>query len=406
MAVVKGKAANSKFPFKIKLIDAFRVLLFIGIASRGVENFSNTPSFLNVVLLLSLFLVLFILTPFLHQRVGWSIHLILLLQSGIIVLLSFQTKPVGQYRVDYFVVFFILLIIYAGEMLNQRRSIFWNVVFLLTMLAIMLFSYGVTTYALQFVFIYASIFLFTASYTFLLRKAEISDQESRDLLAELKMAYRKLQIFASQAKELAVVEERNRLARELHDSVTQTIFSMTLTADSAKILLEKDPGKVSNLLDRMQTLAQGALSEMRTLIAQLRPKTAIEGGLIEALRQHMQERKDLGELDVIFEPETAVGVELPEKVAENLFRIVQEALNNVRKHAQVNSATVVLKIKSESVLLQVQDSGIGFDPQRVPPNESHLGLIGMRERIKAIDATFTIDSKPGSGTRITVEKHF
>jgi signal transduction histidine kinase len=393
-----------KIFLKIKLIDAFKVLLFFGIAFRGVENFATAPSFLNVVLLLGLFLLLFIFTPLLHRRIGWSIHLIFLLQSGIIILLSFQSKPTGQYRVDYFVVFFMLLIIYAGEMLKQRLSIFWNVVFLLTMTGIMLFSYGVTTYALQFVFIYASIFLFMASYTFLLRKAEISDRESRDLLTELKVAYSKLQIFASQAKELAVVEERNRLARELHDSVTQTIFSMTLTADSAKILLEKDPGKVTNLLDRMQTLAKGALSEMRTLIAQLRPKTAIDGGLIEALRQHMQERKELGGLDVTFEPEAVEGIELPEKVAENLFRIVQEALNNVRKHAQANSATVILKIKSESVLIQVEDSGIGFDPSQVPPNESHLGLIGMRERIKAIDATFKIDSKPGSGTKITVEK--
>jgi len=389
----------------IKAIDIVKYLFFMGIVARAILNFSRSPDFWYVILLLAVFLVLAVALPFLHRRVSWSTHLVFLLLSGIIYVLALMPTHSNPPTVDYFSVLFILPIIHTGELKNHRLAIFWNLFFTLTMVVTMIVNYDGTV-ALQFIIIYAAVILFMASYVFVLKKAETSDQESRDLLSKLKIAHGKLQLYASQAKELAVAEERNRLARELHDSVTQTIFSMTLAADSAKILLEKDPGKVSDLLDRMQKLAQGALSEMRSLIAQLRPKTAIEGGLAEALRKHFSERQSQDGLIVEFDAAIDEEIELPEKLAENLFRITQEALNNISKHAQTDSATVILKVNKESALLQIEDNGVGFEPDGVPPNESHLGLIGMRERVRNIDATFTIDSKPGNGTKITVKKVF
>ena len=160
-----------------------------------------------------------------------------------------------------------------------------------------------------------AVFLFAGSYVFLLKKAETSDRESRELLSKLTTAHGQLQIYASQAKELAVVEERNRLARELHDSVTQTIFSMTLASDSAKTQLEKDPDKVPDLLERLQNLAQGALAEMRSLIAQLRPKTAVEGGLVEALRRHIDERREHESLNIELNAVVDAECELSQKLA-------------------------------------------------------------------------------------------
>jgi signal transduction histidine kinase len=388
---------------KIKAIDIVKYLLFFGIALRAVENFSNSPALWNVILLLVVFLLLFIFIPVLHQKASWMTHMLIALLTGIIILLSLQ--PVGPFNppLDYFVVLFVLLIIYTGDLLNQKIAFYWDIFFILTMAALMIFIFGVNK-ALQFIIIYTAVFLFVGSYVFLLNKANKSEQKSRDLLTELKTAHSKLMIYASQAKELAIIEERNRLARELHDSVTQTIFSMTLTADSARILLEKDPIKVAPLLDRLHKLAQGALAEMRTLIAQLRPKTAIEGGLIKALNKHLEERKTQDDLEVELKVEPGEEIELSETMVENLYRITQEALNNISKHSQTNSAIITLKLKSDSLLLLIEDQGVGFDLEKVPPDESHLGLIGMRERVNNIDATFTIESKPGHGTKIKVEK--
>ena len=115
--------------------------------------------------------------------------------------------------------------------------------------------------------------------------------KSQALLIELQAAHHQLQEYASQVEELSAAQERNRLARELHDSVTQTIFSMTLTAQSALILVDRDPARVKEQLVHLQALAKNALAEMRSLIQQLRPRSLAEEGLAAALRRHAVERK-------------------------------------------------------------------------------------------------------------------
>jgi signal transduction histidine kinase len=254
-------------------------------------------------------------------------------------------------------------------------------------------------------------YLFVASYVAVIRRletarreAETAQQESQTLLAELQEAHRELQVYAAQAEELAAAEERNRLARELHDSVTQTIFSITLTAESTRILLERDPTRVAAQLDRLLELSQSALAEMRSLISHLRPKTVAEEGLIPALRRHVAERGDRDGLSVTLHlEEHEEASRLPPETEEALFRIVQEALNNAVKHAQTDQAEVRLRLRDEAVSLLIEDSGVGFDPTRVSSGFSHLGLTSMRERAKALGGTIEIETQPGAGTRIYVE---
>jgi len=203
------------------------------------------------------------------------------------------------------------------------------------------------------------------------------------------------------SRELAVLEERNRLARELHDSVTQTLFSMTLTAEAAQILAERNPRRASTQLQRLQKLAQGALIEMRSLISQLRPKTVTEEGLVPALRQHIAERRDRDGLAVVLHLNGER--ELPREYKEALFRIVQEALNNVVKHAQADRAEITLDLTGGAVSLAIEDSGIGFDLTRIDSEAWHLGLVSMRERAEMLGGTLTVESQPGQGTCIRVE---
>jgi len=201
--------------------------------------------------------------------------------------------------------------------------------------------------------------------------------------------------------EKAVAAERSRLARELHDAVTQTLFSMTLNAQAARTLLERDPERVEPQLARLQKLAQGALAEMRSLIFQLRPATTEQVGLVPALRKHLAELKSREGLEVELHVE---GEEpLPREQERGLFRIAQEALNNVVKHAQTDRAEVTLTMKDGGTSLLIEDHGVGFDPSAFEPGKETMGLISMRERAELMEGIFEVESCPGEGTRIRVE---
>jgi signal transduction histidine kinase/ligand-binding sensor domain-containing protein len=209
-----------------------------------------------------------------------------------------------------------------------------------------------------------------------------------------------------QAQQLAVMEERQRLARELHDAVTQTLFSASLISEAVPDLWETDPQEGRALLAELRQLSRGALAEMRTLLLELRPAALIEANLRDLLRQ-------LGEAVAgrVGVPVT-VGVDdfgpLPGDVHVALYRIAQEALNNVVKHARAGQVTVSLRCLDNDdadsdpirIELAIVDNGRGFDPARVPAERLGLGII--RERAQAIDADLEIESGPGQGTRITV----
>ena len=209
-----------------------------------------------------------------------------------------------------------------------------------------------------------------------------------------------------QAQKLAVMEERQRLARELHDAVTQTLFSASLISEAVPDLWESDPEEGRVLLSELSQLSRGALAEMRTLLLELRPAALIEANLRDLLRQ-------LGEA-VAGRAGVPVNVTvddicpLPEDVHVAFYRIAQEALNNVVKHAQASQVTVQLGCLDDedqapdqlAIELVIEDNGRGFDLAQVPAERLGLGII--RERAQAIGADLRIDSSPGEGTRITV----
>jgi signal transduction histidine kinase len=202
------------------------------------------------------------------------------------------------------------------------------------------------------------------------------------------------------------MEERGRLARELHDAVTQTLFSASLIGEALPTIWESDQDEGRRLLSEMRRLSRGALAEMRTLLLELRPATLVEANLGDLLR-HLTEtvagRKDVS-VTVTVEGEYG----LPSDVHVALYRIAQEALNNVVKHAQASRVTVSLRCARPedggevggSVELCVSDDGRGFDPDCVPPDCLGLGII--RERAQAVGAALTIESQPGAGTEIVV----
>lgn len=198
----------------------------------------------------------------------------------------------------------------------------------------------------------------------------------------------------------AAAAERQRLARDLHDAVTQTLFSASLIAEVLPRLWDKRPDDARKRLDELRELTRGALAEMRTLLLELRPSTLTEVELSELLRQLTEAMIARARLPVTLtidgEPPT-----LPPDVQLALYRIAQEALNNVTKHAQASAVSVDLKIDDDLLTLRIEDNGRGFDPSTIPPD--HMGVSIMRERAETIGAVLEIDSQPGKGTRLQVQ---
>jgi len=205
------------------------------------------------------------------------------------------------------------------------------------------------------------------------------------------------------ARQAATVLERTRLARELHDSVSQALFSMTMHARAAQLALTKagadEGGPLGRSIIALAALAGGALAEMRALIFELRPAALTEEGLVAALR------KQAAALSA--RERAAVTVEGPEErldlgtgVEEHLYRIASEALHNVVKHARASSAAVTVTAHGGVLRVAVRDDGAGFNPGAAHPG--HLGLITMTERAQAIGAELAITSAPGAGTTVTV----
>jgi signal transduction histidine kinase len=201
-----------------------------------------------------------------------------------------------------------------------------------------------------------------------------------------------------QTREYTVVEERNRLARELHDSVTQSLFSVTLLIEAGLNLLERDPVKARERLERSNELAQGALAEMRALIFQLRPMTLQEEGLLSAVKKHLSALRSRHGSMVQLEV-TGTERRLPAPIEDAAFGIIQESLNNVVKHANAPRAQVRLQFDVDHLRVSTNDDGVGFDTT-VPRPDNTLGMSSMRERAEAVGGRLVVESAPGVGTRI------
>lgn len=198
------------------------------------------------------------------------------------------------------------------------------------------------------------------------------------------------------AQEKVALEERQRLARELHDSLSQAFFGIEMGATQARELVEHDPAGVTHRIDYVLQLAEAGQAEMRALILEMRPELLEAEGLAAALDKQVQALRARHSIvaQTIANGEPAS----PFKVKEALYRIAQEALQNTVKHARAERVDVYLEAPNGTVVLKVVDDGVGFDPEGTFPG--HLGLHSMRERALGVGGSLEVLSNPGRGTRI------
>ena len=200
------------------------------------------------------------------------------------------------------------------------------------------------------------------------------------------------------SRELSIVEERNRISRELHDAVTQKLFSLRLTADAAATLVTRDTARAMSELDTIRRLAAEATDELRAIVVGLRPVDLAGDGLDVALRKQAEL------LDRVHRPAVKFSggpvPRLPAAREEAAYRIAQEALHNALRHAAADLVTVTVQAADGSMVLEVTDDGRGFDPA-APSRRS--GLASMRERTRAAGGRLKVLSRPGAGTTVRLE---
>jgi len=207
--------------------------------------------------------------------------------------------------------------------------------------------------------------------------------------------------FHEQHERIAVLEDRQRLAHELHDSVTQSLYGVTMYSEAASRLLDADQAdKAKGLMHDLQKAALEALREMRLLVFELRPPALEKKGLAGALQARLAAVE--GRAGVKAEFLTAGPISLPGAIEKALYGIAQESLNNILKHAEATRISVELRQSETSASLEIADNGLGFDTA-VARQRGGLGLLGLEERAAAIGGLLFIDSHPGSGTLIRVE---
>jgi signal transduction histidine kinase len=203
------------------------------------------------------------------------------------------------------------------------------------------------------------------------------------------------------SRELSIVEERNRLARELHDSVTQQLFGVSLAVESAATLLERDPAAAAAEVGRVRELARGAIDELRAVVFELRPAALEEEGLASVLRKHVDVLRRVSGRPIAL----TVGdlPRIPAERAAQVLRIAQEALQNALRHSDASNVEVRLESADGPLVLTVADDGRGFDVTARAVRGRRLGLTSMEERAVEIGARLAIDSAVGEGTRVRLE---
>jgi signal transduction histidine kinase len=204
-----------------------------------------------------------------------------------------------------------------------------------------------------------------------------------------------------QGRELTLLEERQRVARELHDAVAQKLFSLRLTTEAAAVWVRRDPARAETELQEIRRLAAQATDELGQIVAELRPRELADTGLVETLRRRVALLDRVHEARVEFSAQ--LTVKLTPQVDEVVLRVAEEALHNALRHASATVVRVTLTDGGRGAVCTVADDGTGFDTTVPAAASARLGLASMRERARRVGGTLTVTSRPGGGTIVTLE---
>ena len=292
----------------------------------------------------------------------------------------------GSSSTDAFNFLFIILAIHTAHVLPGKNTAIWITIYYVIVGTIVLITRGTGgVYATLF---YLVTYILCGFFGAVLQQAEKARDRNQQLVDELQTTHQKLQ-------ELAVLEERNRLARDLHDSVKQQVFAISMQLSAARTSMSQSD-KAYEPVRQAERLAQQAGAELSTLIRELRPPGLERKTLSTAIQEHVDEWSRQNKIEAEVHLDKNVSVDLQVELA--LFRVLQEALANVIRHSRASKVAVSLTSENDAVKLEIEDNGIGFDAAEIVKG---VGLDSMQERLAAMSGALEVSSQEAKGTHIT-----
>lgn len=376
-AMTSASVVRVRIPPLLDVATYLSLVVMSGLALRGTEDLQTQLQLLGLCVIYGL-LYRFIFgggiyekRPMLYFGAQWVV----------LVLLLFVKVSSS----DSLSFLFLFASIHAALVLTRRAATFWVMAYYLTVSAAVLITRGSDgLFAAAFYFV---TYIVCGVFGTILQQAELAREHNQQLVEELQSTQKKLQ-------ELAVVDERNRLARDLHDSVKQQVFAISMQLSAAKTSLsESDKAYAS--VTQAERLAQQAGAELTTLIQELRPPILARKDLSAAVKELIVEWSRQNEVEV--EAKVEEGLSASVNVEQALFRVTQEALSNVARHSKANKVLVILVAENDEIVLTIEDNGMGFDLNNA---RKGVGLDSMRERLEKVGGQLDVSSQRKNGTHI------
>jgi NarL family two-component system sensor histidine kinase YdfH len=369
------------------------VFLFIYVWTvAGVPRIRET-------LLLIPFTALFLVHLSLHWLIlwwvkrKWNLWAYLALQTAIAFILSSMAAAIGP-----LIGLYLSLIGVSAGMLRGIWRIALAVFFVLAVALLNYFLFTGGTGMIWLVLVAGPMTVFVILYVVLYSRQADAREKAQELLADLEAANRRLTEYADRIEDLTLANERQRMARELHDTLAQGLAGLILQLEAADSHLSQGHSeKAQSITQQAMTRARATLSESRRAIDGLRKE--LPGGLEEAVRAEVDHFISAAGISCVLD--YSLRGPLPEGIPELVIRIVSESLTNIVRHAHARSASIVLHGDEDSLSVTVSDDGVGFDDGRSEGREGHYGLIGLRERVRLFGGELEIRSTPGKGTTLT-----
>jgi len=363
------------------LLDASTYISTAVMALLGISGLHNLLLQITALVLCLIFVLLY---RFLFRTGAYERNPAIYfgLQAVVLMLLVMLPSTAN----DAFNFLFYILTVHAAVVFPTYMAAIWISLYFVIASAMVLLNRGVE--GLYAVFFYLAAFTVCGIFGHTVQQTELTSERNERLLEELKETQQKLQ-------ELAVVEERNRLARELHDSVKQQVFAISMQLSAARATLSESD-KAFPAVVEAEHLAQRAGAELTTLINALRPPDLERKNLPAAIQEYVDEWSRQSKIETEVQVDSSIS--LDPRMEQSMFRVLQEALANVARHSQADRAWVNLKNENHHTELVIEDNGIGYDADRVIKG---VGLDSMRERIEAVNGTLEVSARNPQGTCVT-----
>jgi NarL family two-component system sensor histidine kinase LiaS len=360
------------------LLDASTYISTAIMALLGISGLHNLLLQITALVLCLIFVLLY---QFLFRTGAYERNPVIYfgLQAVVLSLLVMLPSTAN----DAFNFLFYILTVQAAVVFTTRVAASWTSLYFVIASAVVLLDRGLV--GLYAVFFYLATFVVCAIFGHTVQQTELTSEHNQQLVDELKETQQKLQ-------ELAVVEERNRLARELHDSVKQQVFAISMQLSAAQTMLSESD-KAFSAVTEAEQLAQQAGAELTTLINALRPPGLESRTLPTAIQEYVKEWSRQNKIETEVNIDSTIS--LVPQLEQALFRVLQEALSNVARHSRADWTGVTLQNKNSHIELLIEDNGIGYDAEQVIKG---IGLDSMRERIEAVDGSLEVSGRSPQGT--------